>query len=126
MFPFRLFRVYGSTKTTGSHITSTTPEFHLDRSTEPDRRFPDDQFIEISSQHPSSTADGNDIFTKRTHRKSYIEKLIRNIERLNKNLRHLNKKSFDNDDRNSAIDVYNFYQMAYPRLKPVNDNQVSF
>ena len=123
---FRLFRIYGVSKLTEStYITSTTPDIRFDASTEPDISFLSEEDIGITDPVSTQISASNDFLRKRNRQKSYIEKLIQKIEGLNKSLRKLTKKSFDSDDPDSSIDVFNFYQLAYPQIKDRNEHLVS-
>ena len=81
--------------------------------------------IEVPNLVPVSTTERDKFHDKRNQPKSYIEELIKNIERLNKFLQKLNHQSPNNDDGNSSIDVYNFYQLEYPQISGTNKHYVS-
>ena len=122
----RLFQIYGTRKTTGAHTTLTVPKSSLDQSTIPDTPLQNNKDIEIPNLVSLSTTERDKFHSKRNQPKSYIEKLIKNIERLNEYLHKLNEQSVINDDENSSIDVYNFYQLEYPQIRSPNEHLVSF
>ena len=121
----RLFQIYGARKTTDAHTSLTVPKSKLDQSTIPYTPLQNNKDIEIPHLVSFSTTERDRFHNKRNQPKSYIEKLIKNIERLNKYLHKLNEQSAINADENSSIDVYNFYQLEYPQVPSPNEHLVS-
>ena len=97
----------------------------FDQSTIPDTPLQNNRDIEIPNLVSFSTTERDKFHNKRNQPKSYIEKLIKNIERLNESLQKLNEQSVINEDENSSIDVYNFYQLEYPQIRGPNVHLVS-